>query len=178
MQPGLDLSSTNDILAAIATSLEHKTFWDSQILGTFLGAALGLIPFFYLLLTDRPKIKVKLKQSLISIGGKVLPAASVEINNSGRRPITVTSVFFKFADGKNLFFVDESLFVGGSGLPKRLDERSSHSVVIMAAEFAATLHKEQRYPIAACFSDALGNTYKRKTRQKYWDSLFSLKGSE
>ncbi len=125
---------------------------------------------------DRARIRVKISHALIPhpIVNGVRSGFSVTIYNHGRRVVIIDKVYLKFTDGESLVFLSDSNFVGGtSGLPRSLGEGESHTVVIMAGEIAQPLLQKQSYPTSANFCDALGREYKAKTKQKFWEKMFS-----
>ena len=172
------LNAINVSLQNITVALRIQPFWNTQWFAAIIGAAIGLTPSFYLLYKDRPIIKLKKWHSFVSLGNRIQNGFSVEIGNSGRRPITVASFYLKFRDGKSMVFVDPTLFVGGSGLPKVLNEGNSHSVTLLADALESDIHKKDYYPVAACYEDALGQVYKCRLSRKFWDTLFKVNASD
>ncbi|MGD0328450.1 MAG: hypothetical protein ABSB00_01910 [Minisyncoccia bacterium] len=174
-------NAINASLHSIAFSLQNQSFLNTQLFAAVVGAALGLMPSLYLLYKDRPRIKVKVGHILVPIPSisHIDNGFSVAISNSGRRPITVERIFLPFKDGESLVFTSESSFVGGSsGLPKVLGEGNSHNVAVLAGEVAEAFLRKQSYPVAACYGDALGNVYKCKTTQEFWDTMFRVQASD
>lgn len=84
----------------------------------------------------------------------------------------------KFANGETLVFPNDNLFVGGSGLPKILNEANSHSVTVLAGTIAADLLKKKEYPVAACYRDAVGKVYEVKISKEFWDTFFKVSAKD
>lgn len=164
-------------LQNIAAELHYQPFWNTQWFAAVVGAAIGLVPSFYLLFKDRPSIKVEIGYSLFK-QTKIRSGIWVKISNSGRRPITITSIFLEFDDGETLVFLDNSLFVGGSDLPKIIDEGGAHTVTIRAGEIAFEINKKGKYPALACYRSATGRVYKCKMSKKFWDTFFKVSESK
>ncbi len=164
----------NGTLQSIAASAQHQPFWNTQIFAAIIGAALGLIPALYLFWKDRPIIKTKISASFVALSfDRMRTGFSVSIYNHGRRAINLNRIYLKFKDGETLVFLNESNFVGGSGMPRALGENASHSVTILAQEVTdGILRKNNEYPICACYSDALGKEYRAKTSKEFWVDLF------
>lgn len=167
-------------LQGIADALKSQPFWNTQWFAAIVGAAIGMIPSFYLLYKDRPIIKVRSGHALAAMppAGQIRNGFWASIANSGRRPITVNDFSLLFKDGSRLLFPSESLFVGGSRLPKILDEGNSHMVTIQAGVIADEVHKKGDYPVAACFKDAVGRPYKCDITREFWDNLFKVAAGE
>jgi hypothetical protein len=170
------LGAINTSLQNIALALRVQPFWNTQWFAAVVGAAIGLTPSFYLLYKDRPIIKVGAGPALFrTSGNQVEKALWVKISNTGRRSITVSSTFLKFKNGETMVFFDDGLFIGGSGLPKVINEASSHTVNVSIPGIEADIRKRKDYPVAACYRDALGKEYEAKLSRELWEKLFTVK---
>ena len=170
------ISQLNQINSSLEQIAHHtQPFWDTQLFGVLIGGLLGLLPWLYTVWKDRAIIKVKAQPAMyFSPSGLPQKAFSIQIINFGRRPVTINDVHLLFKDGGTLIFPTPSLFVeGASGLPKILNESSSHSVTLFAASVSQEFFKKQEYPIAACYRSATGKIYKTKTNKKFWDIVFT-----
>lgn len=163
-------------LQNIALALRVQPFWNTQWFAAMIGAVVGLIPSLYLLYKDRPQIKVKVAHSLISFlsPNTIKNGISINLLNFGQRPIVANSVFFEFVDGTTMVFFDDALFVGGSKLPKIIAGGDSHSVTVLADSLAPELHQKNMFPNAVCYRDAIGNEYRCKIPQEFWNTLFKV----
>ena len=177
------LDTLNDSMQSLKAVLDHQPFWNTSLFGALIGAALGLLPFLYLLYKDRPIIRIRIHTIFVPPPAginqnQVRGGFSLTISNSGRRPITVKNMFLRFKDGDRLVF-PESCFIGGnSGLPRVIGEGNSHWVGILGGDLAEPFLKKQCYPIRAGFEDALGKAYKCKTSAKFWDAVFTADGKD
>lgn len=169
-------NQVNAALQSIVSATQNQSFWNTQIFAAIVGGLIGLIPFGYLMYLDRPRIKVKSDQVWIPRGvlNEVRIGFSASIYNSGRRAITVDRMYLRFRDGSALAFLGEASFAGASGLPKLLTENSSHTVAIFANKIAKDILKKESFPIAICYSDALGKEYCVPTTSEFWQKLFKL----
>ncbi len=173
-----ELTAINSSLQNIAYTLQHQSFWNSPlfaaIVGAVAGALLGLLPFLWLLYKDRPIIKVKAQIDWFVSAANTHPrkVLSIKIYNSGRRAANITSIYLRFASGESLVFLTDAAFIGGYPLPFKLEENSSRSVSIVAGSIAQTVLEKQVYPVAACYSDALGNVYQHKLASDFWERFF------
>jgi len=167
------LIGINQSLNGILYFAQHNSFWNSQLFGTLIGASIGLIPFLYLIYKDRPIIKVEAQYSIFGMTGQLVnDGISIKIFNKGRRDILLESFFFEFSDREKLVFTSDSSFIGGSGLPRKLEGGSSHTVYILSGELSSPFFKKQDYPIYACYNSALNKKYKCSIKRKFWDCLF------
>ncbi len=166
-------------LQEVATAVRSQPFWNTQWFAATVGALVGLTPSLYLLHKDRAIIRVTFGHILMSVGAnqRIRSGLWMKIANSGRRPITVEDVFLQFASGETLIFLDDSLFVGGRGLPKTLQEGNAHSVNLLAGSLAPEVLEKGHYPVAVCFRDALGRVYKREVGTEFWETFFKTAAS-
>jgi hypothetical protein len=167
-------NAINASLHGVVAALQNQSFWNTQLFAAIIGAALGLLPFLYLVYQDRPRIKVRINTVLVADTARPRTGFSINVANFGRRAITLERVFLRFADGESLVFMSNTNFVGGSsGLPKTLREGTSHSVVILTGTVAEPILKKA-HPVAACYADALGEVYTAKTNKEFWETLFKV----
>lgn len=166
------LIQINQSLQSISDTLSSNSFLDTQLPGVIIGASISLLPWLYNIFTDRPKIKILVQYMYFPNFERVDKGISVDIYNHGKRSINLTKFYLKFKDGSKLHFLSENSFIGGSGFPLELKGGMSHSVNILAGKFSKDFLKQQQYPKYACFQDALGNEYKSKTSNEFWDNVF------
>jgi hypothetical protein len=174
------LNQINTSLQTIAAAAQHQTFFGTQLFAALVGGLIGLVPFAYLIWQDRPKIKVKADRVWIPrpVDDGVCAGLSATIYNSGRRSIMVEHLYLRFKDGSSLVFLSEKSFVGASGLPKTLEPSTSHTVAILAGTIAGDFLKKESFPVAVCFSDALGNVYQDKTPIKFWEDMIQAENEQ
>lgn len=77
-----------------------------------------------------------------------------------------------------VWFEDSALVYGINQLPVSLDEGKAHSVTVLAYALAQGLDVKKEYPVAVCYSDALGNEYVCKTKQSFWEVLLNVAKNE
>lgn len=168
-------SILNDSLKEVVIAIQSQPFWETQLFAVLVGAVIGLLPTVYLLYNDRPKIKVSVNHILAPQGDLISNGFSINISNSGRRPVNISRVFLRFKDGSSLVWLDDSdLVYGTNKLPLSLGEGEAHSVTILAYSVAQALDTKKEYPIAACYADALGNEYVCKTKTTFWETLLKV----
>lgn len=173
------LGFINTALQGIAVALRVQPFWNTQLFAAVVGAVLGFTPSLYLFYKDRPRIKVKMGPSIFLVSGKARTCIWISISNSGRRPVKVSSAFLKFKDNTTLVFIQESAFVGGSGLPIVLDQNNpSHTVNILVKDIQPEIQKRNSYPVAGCYRDAIDKVYQHKMSKKSWENIFKVAASD
>jgi hypothetical protein len=171
----VQFSTLNNSLQDIVTSLGNQSFFETQLFAVFVGALVGLLPTVYLLYMDRPRIRVGVNHILAPRGDLVSNGFSINISNSGRRPVNITRVFLRFKDGSSLvWFEDSDLVYGTNQLPMSLGEGQAHSVTVLAYSLAQALDTKKEYPVAACYADAVGNEYICKTKPAFWETVLSV----
>ncbi len=166
------LSQLNVSLQDIVDVLKHQSFFNTPLFAAIIGLVGGLLPFFYLLYKERPIIKISVNPGyLIDTSGSLPTVMTVKIKNFGGRPTNICDFFMQFDNGDSVIFPTDNGFVYGKGLPKIIDEKNSHSVVIYVNYLMVELNRYEKYPKFVCFSDALGKNYSHKISNKFWNNL-------